>query len=105
MCLLACLSQNIPVPEFNYPLYNAAMLGLVVTCSGLDKSQKVSDVDSRPLVVTLYSQERMKLLVERMAGIYSSSFHDGVTHLVTVKVCALHWFVIAGLHVSPCFRL
>ena len=42
MCLLACLTQNIPVPEFNYPLYTAAMLGLVVTCSGLDKSQKVS---------------------------------------------------------------
>ena len=41
MCLLACLSQNIPVPEFNYPLYTAAMLGVVVTCSGLDKSQKV----------------------------------------------------------------
>ena len=55
--------------------------------------------------MTFYSQERMKLLVERMAGIYSSSFHDGVTHLVTVKVCALHWLVIAGLHVSPCLRL
>ena len=27
----------------------------------------------------------MKLLVERMAGVYSSSFHDGVTHLVTLK--------------------
>ena len=27
----------------------------------------------------------MKLLVERMAGVYSSSFHDGVTHLVTIK--------------------
>ena len=45
MCLLACLSQNIPVPEFNYPLYTAAMLGLVVTCSGLDKGQKVGDGD------------------------------------------------------------
>ena len=31
----------------------------------------------------------MKLLVERMAGVYSSSFHDGVTHLVTVKVCTV----------------
>ena len=31
----------------------------------------------------------MKLLVERMAGVYSSSFHDGVTHLVTAKVCSL----------------
>ena len=45
MCLLTCLSQNIPVPEFNYPLYTAAMLGVVVTCSGLDKSQKVSASD------------------------------------------------------------
>ena len=27
----------------------------------------------------------MKLLMERMAGVYSSSFHDGVTRLVTVK--------------------
>ena len=45
MCLLSCLSQNIPVPEFNYPLYTAAMLGLVVTCSGLEKSQKVSESD------------------------------------------------------------
>ena len=43
MCLLACLTQNIPVPEFNYPMYTAAMLGLVVTCSGLEKTQKVSD--------------------------------------------------------------
>ena len=31
----------------------------------------------------------MKLLVERMAGVYSSTFHDGVTHLVTAKVCSL----------------
>ena len=31
----------------------------------------------------------MKLLVERMAGVYSSSFHDGVTHLVTIKVCTV----------------
>ena len=56
MCLLSCLSQNIPVPELNYPLYTAAMLGLVVTCSGLEKSQKVSDSDLilPELWVTLY---------------------------------------------------
>ena len=70
MCLLSCLSQNVPVPELNYPMFTAAMIGLVVTCSGLDKTQK----------------ERMKLLVERMAGVYSSAFHDGVTHLITTKV-------------------
>ena len=57
------------MPELNYPMYTAAMMGLVVTCSGLDKTQK----------------ERIKLLVERMAGVYSSAFHDGVSHLVTAK--------------------
>ena len=51
-------------------MYSAAMMGLVVTCSGLDKTQK----------------ERIKLLVERMAGVYSSAFHEGVSHLVTAKV-------------------
>ena len=58
-----------PVPELNYPMYTAAMMGLVVTSSGLDKTQK----------------ERIKLLVERMAGVYSAALHDGVSHLVTVK--------------------
>ena len=48
----------------------------------------------------MYSQERMKLLVERMAGVYSSSFHDGVTHLVTVKVCIVQ---VALLWSSRCF--
>ena len=59
MCLLACLSQNIPVPEFNYPLYTAAMLGVVVTCSGLDKSQKVStrELSSHPVVTISSSGE------------------------------------------------
>ena len=57
MCLLACLTQNIPVPELNYPLYTAAMRGLVVTCSGLDKSQKVSTsvyVNVTLLTLSLY---------------------------------------------------
>jgi len=66
-CLLFCLKSNTPVPELKYPMYTLAMKGLVVTCSGLDKPEK----------------DRMKFLIERMAGIYSNSFHDGVTHLVT----------------------
>ena len=36
----------------------------------------------------------MKLLVERMAGVYSSSFHDGVTHLVTLKVCPAQFSLV-----------
>ena len=65
------------MPELNYPIYTAAMKGLVVTCSGLDKHQK----------------EQMKLLIERMAGVYSSAFHDGVTHLVTAKVMSAKYEV------------
>ena len=48
-------------------------MGLVVTSSGPDKTQK----------------ERIKLLVERMAGVYSAALHDGVSHLVLVTVKAL----------------
>ena len=49
-----------------YPMYTAAMNGMIVTFSGLDKAEK----------------EKFKHLVERMAGICSNAFHDGVTHLV-----------------------
>ena len=71
------MAQNTPIPELNYPMYTAAMKGLVVTCSGLDKQQK----------------EHMKLLIERMAGAYSSAFHDGVTHLVTAKAMSAKYDV------------
>jgi len=68
-CLLACLAANTPVPELPYPMYTAAMKGVIITISGLDKGEK----------------EKYKQLVERMAGIYSNNFHDGVTHLVASK--------------------
>ena len=76
-CLLACLAMNTPVPELNYPMFTAAMKGLVITCSGLDKQQK----------------EKLRMLIERMAGIYSSAFHDGVTHLVTAKAMSAKYDV------------
>lgn len=76
-CLLSCMAQNTPIPELNYPMYTAAMMGLVVTCSGLDKQQK----------------EHMRLLIERMAGAYSSAFHDGVTHLVTARAMSAKYDV------------
>jgi len=76
-CLLACLAMNTPVPELNYPMFTAAMKGLVITCSGLDKQQK----------------EKLKNLIEQMAGIYSSAFHDGVTHLVTAKAMSAKYDV------------
>ena len=54
------------MPELPYPMYTAAMNGMIVTFSGLEKAEK----------------EEFKHLVERMAGICSNAFHDGVTHLV-----------------------
>jgi len=79
-CLLSCLKSNTPVPELNYPMYTAAMKGLVVTCSGLDKPEK----------------DRLRFLIERMAGIYSNSFHDGITHLVTSTVKSQKYEVAVG---------
>ena len=69
-CLLTCLSKGEPVPELPYPMYTAAMKGLIVTSTGFDKDKK-NDIQK---------------LIERMAGIYSNAFHDGVTHLVAAVV-------------------
>jgi topoisomerase (DNA) II binding protein 1 len=69
-CLLACLRTNTPVPEMPFPLYTAAMRGLNVSFTGLDPAEK----------------KDLKLLVERMSGLYSKNFHDGVTHLVAGNV-------------------
>eukprot|EP00092_Neocalanus_flemingeri_P108788 GFUD01139726.1.p1 GENE.GFUD01139726.1~~GFUD01139726.1.p1 ORF type:complete len:533 (-),score=170.64 GFUD01139726.1:22-1620(-) len=65
-CLLACLASNTPVPELPYPVYTAAMKGMIITTSGLERNEK----------------DKIKLMVEQMAGTYSDTFHDGVTHLV-----------------------
>ena len=65
-CLLTCLQKNEPVPELPYPMYTATMKGLIVTSTGLSKEGKAD----------------VKTKVERMGGIYSNAFHDGVTHLV-----------------------
>jgi len=69
-CLLSCLRNNTPVPELPYPLYTVAMRGLDICFSGLDPVEK----------------NRLKELVEQMSGVYSKSFHDGVTHLVAGSV-------------------
>jgi len=65
--LLSCLATNSPVPELPYPVYNTSMKGMIITVSGMEQSEK----------------KRLKQMVERMAGIHSNAFHDGVTHLVT----------------------
>ena len=84
-CLLACLASNTPVPELHYPMYTAAMKGMIVTTSGLEKVEK----------------EKFKQLVERMAGIYSNAFHDGVTHLVAATARSQKYEVAVGKEI-PC---
>ena len=79
-CLLACLASNTPVPELPDPMYTAAMKGMIVTISGLEKAGK----------------EKFKQLVERMAGIYSNAFHGGVTHLVAATTRNQKYEVAVG---------
>ena len=70
MCLLACLQKSEPVPDLPYPMYTASMTKLIVTSTGFSKDKK----------------EEIQMKVERMGGIYSNAFHDGVTHLVCNEV-------------------
>jgi len=65
--LLSCIPYNRPVPNLPYPVFNTAMKGMIVSSTGLELSEK----------------KRLKALVEKMAGIYTNAFHDGVTHLIT----------------------
>ncbi|XP_040581730.1 DNA topoisomerase 2-binding protein 1-A [Lepeophtheirus salmonis] len=69
-CLLTCLQKKEPIPELPYPMFTAAMKGLVVTSTGFIKEKKGELIG----------------LIERMSGVYSSTFHDGVTHLVAAVV-------------------
>ena len=64
--MLSSLATNTPVPVLPYPVYTSAMKGMIVTISGLEQTEK----------------KNLKQMVERMAGIHSNAFHDGVTHLV-----------------------
>ena len=70
MCLLACLQKSEPVPDLPYPMYTASMTKLIVTSTGFSRDKK----------------EEIQMKVERMGGIYSNAFHDGVTHLVCNEV-------------------
>ena len=70
MCLLKCLLNGQPVPDLPYPMYTASMTRLIVTSTGFPKDRK----------------NEIQTMVERMGGIYSNAFHDGVTHLVCNEV-------------------
>ena len=67
-CLVTCLQKGEPVPDLPYPMYTASFRNLIVTSTGFTKEKK----------------NELQLKVERMGGIYSNAFHDGVTHLVRI---------------------
>ncbi|PZC70871.1 hypothetical protein B5X24_HaOG214751 [Helicoverpa armigera] len=69
-CLSCCLTEGTPIPSGPEPVFTIAMRGLVVTASGLSKSQK----------------EEIKKKVHWMGGIYSSVLTDDTTHLVSDTV-------------------
>ena len=66
-CLLTCLIKNQPVPNLPYPMYTVAMEGMVVTSTGFQGKDDKKELQNK---------------VEKMGGLYSNNFHDGVTHLV-----------------------
>lgn len=76
-CLLTCLHRKEPIPELPSPIHNTAMKGMVVTTTGFEKDIKAE----------------LQMLVERMAGIYSNNFHEGVTHLVANAVGSKKYIV------------
>ena len=65
-CILTCLHLGDSVPELPYPMFTASMRRLIITSTNFTKERKTEIQKS----------------VELMGGIYSNSFHDGVTHLV-----------------------
>ncbi|KAK4321748.1 hypothetical protein Pmani_007486 [Petrolisthes manimaculis] len=76
-CILSCLHRKESIPELPSPIHNTAMKGLVLTCTGFEKEERAE------------LQQR----VERMAGIYSSNFHQGVTHVVAKSVGSKKYLV------------
>ena len=48
-------------------MYTVAMEGMVVTSTGLQGKDDKKELQTK---------------IERMGGVYSNNFHDGVTHLV-----------------------
>lgn len=76
-CILSCLHRKESIPELPSPIHNTAMKGLILTSTGYEKAE-------RP---------KIQQLIERMAGIYSSNFHQSVTHVVAKEVGSKKYLV------------
>lgn len=82
-CLLVCLTEGIPIPSFQWPIFNVAMRNCIVTCSHIPQKEKAE----------------IKLKVQSMGGIYTDNLVQKNTHLVTDSVLSEKYAV------STCFLL
>jgi hypothetical protein len=69
-CILVCLLEGRPIPNFPWPIYNVAMSGCVISCSHIAKVKK------------LEIREKIQL----MGGCYTDSLMSTNTHLITESV-------------------
>lgn len=76
-CLLICLTEGRPIPNFNWPIYNVAMSDCVVTCSHIPKKEKLE----------------IRYKIQSMGGIYTDTLVQKNTHLVTDTVLSEKYVV------------
>ncbi|XP_018018319.1 DNA topoisomerase 2-binding protein 1-A isoform X2 [Hyalella azteca] len=69
-CLTYCFMHKLAIPEYLQPMHNMAMHNIVVTCTGLNKMLR----------------DKIKNLIQYMAGHYVNDFSASVTHLVADTV-------------------
>ncbi|XP_044258153.1 DNA topoisomerase 2-binding protein 1 isoform X2 [Tribolium madens] len=69
-CLLVCLMDGRPIPNFTWPIYNVAMAGCVVSCSHIPKARKLE----------------IKEKVQLMGGCCTDQLISTNTHLITESV-------------------
>lgn len=69
-CLNECLIESVIMPNLSWPIYNLAMNGMLVTCSGLSQDDK----------------NKIKTKVHLMAGLYYNKLLETTMYLVTDSV-------------------
>ncbi|XP_008190279.1 DNA topoisomerase 2-binding protein 1 isoform X2 [Tribolium castaneum] len=69
-CLLVCLMDGRPIPNYTWPIYNVAMAGCVVSCSHIPKARKLE----------------IKEKVQLMGGCCTDQLMSTNTHLITESV-------------------
>lgn len=83
LCLLRCLTEGCPVPNFPWPILNVAMKDAIVTCSSMKKDQK----------------KEMQHKIQSMGGSYSDTLLAHCTHLVTDSVISEKYIVSFTLRI------